>query len=298
MTDIAASTLARLQNVARTSGRSYQLCLQLFCQEEFLRRLSHSNYVDNFVLKGGLFLYAVTGFSSRVTLDIDFLMRNLPNQCEIIRGILSQIIAVETDYSYIQFEIMDITNISIKKKYPGISASLQACIKNTRTRFNIDFGIGDIVINERKSALYPTQLHDFSSPVVHSYSLESTIAEKLDACLSLLEFSSRMKDYYDIYYLCSHYDFNLKQLSLAIQTTMTNRHHNFTIQQYEHFLKICEIPITQTRWKAFVKKIHEDEVSIFAVFAVLERFLTPLIHNLNAMNLSVSQWGHSEMRWS
>ena len=39
MADIAASVLARLKNKAKESGRSYQLCLQLFCQEEFLRRL-------------------------------------------------------------------------------------------------------------------------------------------------------------------------------------------------------------------------------------------------------------------
>ena len=44
MADIAASVLARLKNKAKESGRSYQLCLQLFCQEEFLRRLEKSQY--------------------------------------------------------------------------------------------------------------------------------------------------------------------------------------------------------------------------------------------------------------
>lgn len=39
MADIAASVLARLKNKAAESGRSYQLCFQLFCQEEFLRPL-------------------------------------------------------------------------------------------------------------------------------------------------------------------------------------------------------------------------------------------------------------------
>ena len=53
MADIAASVLERLKNKAAESGRSYQLCLQLFCQEEFLRRLEKSKYADNLVLKGG-----------------------------------------------------------------------------------------------------------------------------------------------------------------------------------------------------------------------------------------------------
>ena len=52
MADIAASVLTRLKNKAQASGRSYQLCLQLFCQEEFLRRLEKSKYAENFVLKG------------------------------------------------------------------------------------------------------------------------------------------------------------------------------------------------------------------------------------------------------
>ena len=42
MDDIGASGLARLKNKAEENGRSYQLCMQLFCQEEFLRRVEKS----------------------------------------------------------------------------------------------------------------------------------------------------------------------------------------------------------------------------------------------------------------
>ncbi len=79
MADPAASVLARLKNKAKESGRSYQLCLQLFCQEEFLRRLEKSKYAENLVLKGGLFIYSLTDFDSRVTVDVDFLLRKIPN---------------------------------------------------------------------------------------------------------------------------------------------------------------------------------------------------------------------------
>lgn len=43
MADIAASVLTRLKNKAQASGRSYQLCLQLFCQEEFCADLKSQN---------------------------------------------------------------------------------------------------------------------------------------------------------------------------------------------------------------------------------------------------------------
>lgn len=42
MADVAASVLAKLKNKAKASGVSYQQCLQLFFQEEFLRKLASS----------------------------------------------------------------------------------------------------------------------------------------------------------------------------------------------------------------------------------------------------------------
>ena len=42
MADVAASVLAKLKNKAKATGISYQQCLQLFFQEEFLRKLAGS----------------------------------------------------------------------------------------------------------------------------------------------------------------------------------------------------------------------------------------------------------------
>ena len=131
MGDTAASVLARLKNKAAESGRSYQLCLQLFCQEEFLRRLEKSKYSENLVLKGGLFIYSVTNFSSRVTADVDFLLRRIPNTPEKLRAMLEEIISASTENDFVIFEIKKTEPISVTKKYPGISASLIARIKNT-----------------------------------------------------------------------------------------------------------------------------------------------------------------------
>ena len=49
MADIAASVLAKLRNKAKASGISYQQCLQLFVQEEFLRKLSKSGCEDTLI---------------------------------------------------------------------------------------------------------------------------------------------------------------------------------------------------------------------------------------------------------
>ena len=158
MADMAASVLARLKNKAKESGRSYQVCLQLFCQEEFLRRLEKSRYAENLVLKGGLFLYSLTNFDSRVTVDIDFLLRHIPNTPEQLNIILEEIIAVSTGNDFITFEIKDVSPIAVAKKYTGIGASVIAHIKNTRTPFGIDFGVGDVIVPRQEKRKIPTQL--------------------------------------------------------------------------------------------------------------------------------------------
>lgn len=297
MADTAASVLARLKNKSKESGRSYQLCLQLFCQEEFLRRLEKSEYSDNFVLKGGLFIYSLTEFDSRVTVDIDFLLKSLPNTPEQLRAILERIISVDTGNEFITFEIKSVLPISVAKKYAGISASLVAHIKNTRTPFSIDFGVGDVIVPKQEKRKIPTQLNDFSSPMINTYSLETTIAEKIDAILSLMEFSSRMKDYYDIYYLANKFDFDGKILVDALKRTFANREHNFTVEQFEQVMSFDADDLMQRKWKAFIKKIDAKTDDFSKVINTIDDFLRfPIETALNGTNF-LMQWKASSNIW-
>ena len=274
MADIAASVLARLKNKASESGRSYQLCLQLFCQEEFLRRLEKSKYAENLVLKGGLFLYSITDFGSRVTVDVDFLLRKIPNTPEQLKGILEEIITVHTGNDFVTFEIKDVAPIAVAKKYAGIGASIVARIKNTRTPFSIDFGVGDVIVPKQEKRKIPTQLDDFIAPTVNTYSIETTVAEKIDAILSLMEFSSRMKDYYDIYYLANKFDFDGATLTEALKKTFENRGHSFTIEQFEQVINFDNDEAMQKKWKAFVRKIDTKTDDYGTVLKTIKAFLT------------------------
>ena len=274
MADIGASVLARLKNKAAESGRSYQLCMQLFCQEEFLRRVEKSRYADNLILKGGLFLYTLTNFDSRVTVDVDFLLRQMPNTPEQLQAVLEEIIATDTGNDFITFEIKRVEPIAIAKKYAGIGASMIARIKNTRTPFSIDFGVGDVIVPQQEKRTIPTQLPDFEAPTVNTYSLESTVAEKLDAILSLMEFSSRMKDYYDLYYLANHFEFDNAVLAEAMRKTFANREHHFTVEQFEQVIGFDSDEAMQKKWKAFVRKIDTEPDDFSTVLKTIKAFLT------------------------
>lgn len=89
--NMAASVLARLKNQSKEEGIPFQMVLQLFAQEEFLRKLSLSEYVDNLILKGGMFIYTLTEFDSRPTRDIDFLINNLHGSIDNIAQIMGDI---------------------------------------------------------------------------------------------------------------------------------------------------------------------------------------------------------------
>lgn len=297
MADMATSVLARLKNKAAESGRSYQLCLQLFCQEEFLRRLEKSKYAENLVLKGGLFLYSLTNFDSRVTVDVDFLLRRIPNTPEQLKAILGEIIATETGNDFITFEIKDIAPIAVAKKYAGIGASLVARIKNTKTPFSIDFGVGDVIVPKQEKRKIPTQLSDFDAPTVNTYSVETTIAEKIDAILSLMEFSSRMKDYYDIYYIANKFDFDGKILSEALGKTFANREHNFTIEQFEQVMSFDDDAAMQKKWKAFIRKIDTKTDDYSTVLKTINVFLTkPFIAAVKSNDFN-KQWSSVNSQW-
>ena len=297
MADIAASVLVRLKNKAAESGRTYQLCLQLFCQEEFLRRLEKSKYADHLILKGGLFIYSVTNFDSRVTVDVDFLLRKVPNTPEELKPVLEEIIGTSTGNNFISFEIKEIAPIAVAKKYAGIGVSLVARIKNTRTPFSIDFGVGDVIVPKHEKRKIPTQLDDFPSPTVNTYSLETTIAEKIDAILSLMEFSSRMKDYYDIYYLANRFDFDGATLTKALKKTFKNRGHAFTVGQFEQVIGFGNDEAMQKKWKAFCRKIDTDTEEYEIVLRKINSFLAkPFIAAVTDNNLT-ERWISSVNEW-
>ena len=83
--DMGASVLVRLKKQARETGINYQTCLQLFVQEEFLRKLELSQYAENLILKGGMFLYTISNYEGRPTMDIDFMLKKMSNDVASVR---------------------------------------------------------------------------------------------------------------------------------------------------------------------------------------------------------------------
>ncbi|MBP3198800.1 MAG: nucleotidyl transferase AbiEii/AbiGii toxin family protein [Butyrivibrio sp.] len=66
-----------MKNQAVVGGKTFQEALTAYGLERTVYRLSVSEYVERFTLKGGIFLYALfEGEFARATRDIDLLARN------------------------------------------------------------------------------------------------------------------------------------------------------------------------------------------------------------------------------
>lgn len=276
MADIAASVLAKLRNKAKASGISYQQCLQLFVQEEFLRKLSKSGCEDNLILKGGLFIYTLTNFESRATIDVDFLLRAASNSIDDVKILITRILNTPTGNDYISMKAKGFEEISPQRKYHGISTQIIAQIKNVRVPFNVDIGVGDVIVPRAEERKINTQLPDFEAPVIMTYSLESTIAEKFDAILQRFELTGRMKDFYDIYYLARTFDFDGAKLQTAITRTLERRGTPYDKDSFKRIIALADDVDMQKRWKYFLKNIKDDTLEFSVVIDEIQKFLEPV----------------------
>ena len=298
MADKAASVLAKLRNKAKAFGISYQQCLQLFVQEEFLRKLSKSGYDEFLILKGGLFIYTLTNFESRATIDADFLLRGFSNSIEDVKELIEKILTTPTGNDYIFMAAKGFEEISPQKKYHGISAQIIGQIKNVRVPFNVDIGVGDVIVPKAEQRTIQTQLPDFEAPVINTYSLESTIAEKLDAILQRFELTSRMKDFYDIYYLARTFDFDGARLQKAIFETLQNRGTPYDRDSFQRIAALADDEAMQKRWKYFLKNIKDDTLEFSVVIAEIQTFLEPVFDAVVNEDEWQKQWAGTQNEWT
>ena len=298
MPNIGASVLAKLKNKAKASGVSYQQCLQLFFQEEFLRRLSKSQYNENLILKGGLLIYTLTNFESRATIDVDFLLRHWSNTIDDVKRMIEEIINTPTGNDFIEMSAKGFEEISPQRKYKGVSTQIIGRIRNVRVPFNVDIGVGDIIVPRAEMRKFNTQLPDFEAPEINTYSLESTIAEKFDAILQRFELTGRMKDFYDIYYLARTFDFDGARLRSAIFETLQRRGTPYEKDSFERIVQLVDDEDMQNKWKYFLKNLRYDSFAFDIVINEIKAFLEPVYEAIITETEFQWIWKCKESLWA
>jgi predicted nucleotidyltransferase component of viral defense system len=203
--NIAASIRQKLLNIATRNGEDFGVILTRYALERLLYRLSQSSYRDHFVLKGAMLFQVWADVPHRPTRDLDLLGRGdpSPERCLAVFRELCDIREPEDGITF-SAETASAAKIKEDQQYEGVRIKFLAHLQNVRIPIQVDVGFGDAV---NPSLLdYPTLL-PMPAPRIQAYPMNSVIAEKLEAIVSLGMLNSRMKDFFDIWFLARTFPF-------------------------------------------------------------------------------------------
>ena len=272
-----ASVHQRLLNKAHATGQAFNELIQYYAIERLLYRLSISDYSEQFTLKGAL-MFTVWGLANaRATRDIDLLGRTR-NRIDHLVKIFQDICRSKAEPDGLEFDANQVEGRRIKEDadYEGVRITTTARLGKTRLPIQIDIGFADVITPQPELLEYPTVL-DFPAPKLYAYPPETVIAEKLQAMTVLGMANSRMKDFYDIWKLAAHFEFDGRTLQSALEKTFQNRDTELPDEAHEIFSdRFAENQKEQ--WRAFTRKIKgEPTVEMKQILDLLRDFLMPIL---------------------
>lgn len=279
----AASVHQRLLNKARASSRPFNEILQQFAIERFMYRLSKGPFAQKFILKGALMFSAWTGSMSRPTMDID-LLGKIDNSIDMMVAVIKDTCEIEVESDGIVFHKDTVTAVRITEDadYKGARVTLRGNLGNTKLFLQIDIGFGDVIIPGPSRVRYPVLL-DFPEPELDGYTMESTIAEKFQAMVKHGLLNSRMKDFFDIWFLSRRFDFKGKILTEAIEKTFENRKTPLTSDPTIFNPSFMKDDTKQAQWAGFMDKtkLADKPRSFEDVANDIKVFLQPIVASIN-----------------
>lgn len=293
------SIRAKISNIANTHNREFNSLLLQFFQERLLYRLSVSRHSEKFTLKGGLVFLVYTLNKSRPTKDIDLLgSLKMTDSIELV-NIFKEIISIQCEDG-ISFDSENILvspiNENEKYEYSGFQLKILAHLGQARLPISIDVGTGDAVFPVSEKAEYPVLL-DYPAPMIKIYSKESVIAEKFETMVKMGLINSRLKDFYDIWFLAGNFIFRADILFKAVQQTFEKRHSNIDDRKFIFSDSFKNNPEKKQQWRAFLNKSRLTTEHEFPdVLELIENFLDPLFSGIIEKK-EIFFWNNISKRW-
>lgn len=267
-----------IHKISDEKGVSFNTILQIYFFEGFLDRLMHSKFKDDFVLKGGLLLSMIVGIHQRATLDIDFNVLKIRFKSDHLKQAVMKIIRIIRPDG-ITYSLIKFSDIMLGQTNTGYQIALVGTFENIRVPFTIDIAYGDPItpskINYQYYSLVTKKKID-----IHTYNLETVLAEKIQTIFDKQLDNSRMKDFYDIYIVSklktTSIDFHT--LKSAILNTFKFRNTPYDIEALKNSLKLFSYDEAfNHRWKNFVNKNPYAEVLEFEEIVIeIEKILDAL----------------------
>jgi predicted nucleotidyltransferase component of viral defense system len=118
------------------------------------------------------------------------------------------------------------------------------------------------------------------SPQIMAYSIETVIAEKFEAMISLAAQNTRMKDFYDVFQLLRKHNYQEAILINAIHNTFQKRSTLFEQNPIVFTQDFAKNPKRQLQWNVFLQKMNKhvtfETVDFRIVMSVIVEQLQPI----------------------
>lgn len=236
MSSKAMSLKGKIKNYAKSNNIAAQVVLQNYMFERFLTRLSESTYKEKFVVKGGMLIAAIVGLDTRSTMDLDTTLRNLPLTKEKITEAIQEICSTEKDDEVI-FQMKSIEPIRKDDVYGGFSVRIDAVYDTIITPLSIDVSTGDVITPNPVKYEFTGIFDEELSIELWGYNIETVIAEKIETILRRGVFTTRPRDYYDVYILGTTQSYDQQTLKEAFRATAI---HRGSLEQISNIKEIIE----------------------------------------------------------
>lgn len=244
------SLKSKIRNIARQKKLPAQVVLQNYLFERFMFRLSKIEYKDKFVVKGGTLISSVLGLSNRATMDLDTTLKNLPLTKENIKEAVINICSIRINDG-IDFEFKGIEPIRDDDVYGGFCVSFVANLGKIKAPLSMDVSTGDIMTPDAELRRFSMMFED-DGFFLWSYNIETILGEKIETILSRGIFSTRPRDFYDVYAIVAALPYDKKILKTALIATAGHRGSLDKIKNTEAILKdISESLELKRLWKNY-----------------------------------------------
>ena len=288
---MAASVRSRLLEISKQKQQDFKLIVTRYCIERLMYRLSISQYSDRFLLKGALLFELWFDIPHRSTRDVDFLGLG-SSEIAVTQNTFKKICDIELEDGIIfKSDTVNVNEIRKEANYPGLRVNLLAMIENMRSPIQIDIGFGDAVTPKPEEMEYPTVLSEFTAPRLRAYPRYTVVAEKLEILSKLGVANSRMKDYFDLWFLAHHSDFKGDVLQRSIKATFKKRQTEIPNEEplglTDIFSKNTQ---KQEQWLAFLQKNSLKAPPLNNVVHFLSGFLSPVILSAAKSQAFTSHW--------
>jgi hypothetical protein len=293
--DVAASVRARLLNRAKERGEEFELTLTRFAAERLLFRLGESPARDRCILKGASLLSAWLSNPYRATRDVDVLATGRVDD-EAIRSLIEAICAVPCSEDGLRFDLshLGIETIRPEDEYSGKRARFGAFLGKARIAVQLDIGVGDAVVIEPDEIVYPTLLPPLPAPRVRAYPRELTVAEKLQAMVTLDTRNSRMKDFHDLWALAGAFAFDGPSLQRAVAACFGRRDTPWASEAPRVLTPaFYQMPEIERRWRSYLAAgmvLTPPPGQFAAVGERIVRFLGPVRDSIVAEEPFAGAW--------